>query len=277
LLRMKKFSYLFAVLFCLSILAASGSAPAIAATQPTDINGHWAHSQIANMIEQGVFAGYPDGTFKPDTPITRAEFITVINRAFNFTATANSSYTDVSSSDWFMPEVAQAQAAGYISGYLDGSMKPDQQISRQEVAIIVVKVMHLDIAGTDALTKFTDFAAIPTWSSPACAAMVKEGLMGGYPDGTFQAGSPTSRAMVAVILNQAIGKKPSTIYSLPGTYGPATGMVTINGSVIIDAAGITLQNMIITGNLIISSSVGQGNADLKNVTVRGTTLIQSAK
>ena len=108
--------------------------------QPSDIQGHWAGSQINAWVDNGLAQGYPDGTFKPDNTISRAEFISLTNHAFAFTAAANSNFSDVAANDWFAGEIAKSQAAGYITGYQDGAMRPNQVISRQEVATIIAKI-----------------------------------------------------------------------------------------------------------------------------------------
>lgn len=100
--------------FCVLLLTASA-----AIAQSTDIQGHWAEKQITSWVQKGLASGYPDGTFKPDSNITRAEFITLTNQAYNFTATTDINYVDVASSAWYAPEIARARAAGYISGYAE--------------------------------------------------------------------------------------------------------------------------------------------------------------
>jgi uncharacterized protein YjdB len=253
---------------------------ASAATVLSDVNGHWAQSQIETMITKGVVAGYPDNTFKPDKTITRAEFITMTNKAFSFTTTAEINYPDVNVNDWFAKEITIAKAAGYISGYLDGTMKPNSEITRQEVATIITQILKLDTtAGIGELSKFTDSASIPTWSGSAIAAMVKAGYLTGYPDGTFKALNPTTRAMAAVILTSATGgiitpPVQQKVFDKAGTYGPATGTDTITGDVTISAAGVILQNVTIKGDLLVAQSVGEGDVTFKNITVTGTTTIK---
>ena len=104
---------------CLSLSLAG-----LAGAQPSDINGHWAQSQIADWISRGLAAGYPDGMYKPDNNITRAEFMALANRAFTFTSQITISYPDVKATDWFAGDVSRGKAAGYISGCPDGTIKP---------------------------------------------------------------------------------------------------------------------------------------------------------
>ncbi len=268
-----------AVMFLLTTML--GAAPLQAAAAVNDINGHWAQSQVQSLIDRGVVAGYPDNTFRPNNTITRAEFFTMTNRAFSYSATAPINYTDVPSDAWFVTEIAKAKAAGYIAGYEDGTMRPNAEISRQEVAAILAVIMKLDSSDESALSAFTDGAAIPAWSRGYIAAMVKAGYIAGYPDKSFKAQNAISRAESTVILARTLGVPTipvvptiPTVYDKSGTYGPADSTQTIDGNVTISAAGVVLQNTTIKGDLLVAQSVGEGNVNFKNVTVTGTTTIK---
>lgn len=246
-----------------------------AVVSPGDIGGHWAQSQIISLMEQRIVAGFPDGSFRPEQPVTRAEYIAMINRALNFSATAPAAYRDVEDSDWFAPEIAKAQAAGYLSGYSDGTVRPDNRIERQEMAAILARALQLDQAGSLELNRFTDADSIPEWSAPACAALVREGYLNGCPDGSFMPRGASSRAMAAVVLGKVSAKR-ATVYDRPGSYGPESGTLTVAGNVIVNSSGVTLRNLIIEGNLIIASQVGLAGVVTQNVTVKGQTIVSGA-
>ncbi len=272
-LKSRKLGLLILTAFFLTIWTGLGIAQARAATMPTDISGHWAQSQIEKLVGQGVISGNPDGTFKPDNSVTRAEFIVMINRAFSFNNTVAINYTDVNSGDWFAPDIAKAVAAGYSVGS-NGMMNPNAFITRAEAATMLAQAAKLDTsAGADSLVKFKDAANIPVWSQKFVAAVVKAGYMNGYPDGNFVASDLTTKAMAAVMLNHEVMPAKVTVYNQAGTFGPQTGSTTIDGNVTIGASGVILQNTIINGDLLIAEAVGDGNVTLKNVTVRGDTVI----
>lgn len=261
------------------------AAPAAAGCQ--DIDGHWAEQSINFLIAQEIVKGYPDNTFKPENPISRAEFMVMTNKAFGFTATTTINYSDVKASDWFAPEIARAKAAGYISGYEDGTMRPNQQISRQEAASIISRILALTPANTEAaLKQFSDSNTFANWSKQAIAAMVEKGYLKGYPDKTFKPANSIKRAEAAVILKAVYGQKLETPeeekpaeteiptqYNEPGTFGPETGTQTIDDHVTISASGVILNNTIITGNLTIDKAVADGDVQLNNIEVQGTTYI----
>lgn len=274
--RNKRLSLLIAVMMVVSVFCAV-PLQATAASQLKDIDGHWAQVQIQSMSDKGIITGYPDNAFKPNNTITRAEFITLTNRAFSYKETAQINYTDVSVSDWFAPEIAKAKAAGYIAGYEDGTMKPNAEISRQEVAKILAVILKLNISN-GVIDYFNDSASIPAWSKEYIAAMTKGAYMNGYPDGTFKPTKSLTRAEAAVIMNRSLDVQnfTQTVFDKAGTYGPEIGTRTIKDNLTIKADGVTLQNLMIDGDLVIDAAVGNGTVTLKNVTVTGNTIIKGA-
>src|SRR5450756_1801958 len=173
------------------------------AFQATDISGHWAQVKIQSWIDKGLIKGYPDGTFKPDQDITRAEFMALVNRAFGYTAVAPITYTDVKAGSWYAPEVAKAQAAGYITGYPDGTMKPENPISREETATIISRIKNLT-SDANAANKYTDASKIGSWSKGQVGAVTSAKIMQGYPDGSFMPQGLITRAEVVEALDNAL-------------------------------------------------------------------------
>jgi len=285
LVKNRNLSWLVLTMFLFTCIAAY-SPVAFAAPQFKDIQNHWAADQIKAMVDLGVVSGYADNTFRPDNQITRAEFMTLVNKTFKFTASAEMSYPDVKAGDWFASEVSKAKAAGYIAGYQDGTIKPNNQLSRQEAAAMIARAAKLEAGNEQLLAKFGDAASIPGWSRGAIAAMVSKGYIAGYSDGTFKPTKTITRAEAVAMLAKAQGTaatnptEPATpqidISKLDkaGTYGPAAGNQAVNGNVTISASGVVLQNATISGDLLIAEAVGNGDVTLKNVTVKGTTTIK---
>ena len=234
----------------------------------SDVDQHWAKQAIINWAEDGLTSGYPDGTFRPNAQVSRAEFVALINRAFGLTKTGEIAYTDVSKSDWYAEDIAIAAQAGYISGYRDGSMKPESPINREEAAVILSRVLDLTDDPAQTLV-FADNAKIASWSKGKVGAVSAGGHMGGYPDGDFAPAQMITRAESVTIMNRVAG----AIYQTAGTFGPENTVQTVAGNVTVAASGITLQNMVINGDLNLSAGIGDGSINLKNVTVKGTTLV----
>ena len=102
----------------------------------------WYNNAVSTLSNMGVIGGYADGTFRPDAPISRAEFakIAVSFTQNNGSATYNY-FTDVKTTDWFAPYVTAAKDAGLIEGYSDGSFKPESKITRAEACAIVNRAL----------------------------------------------------------------------------------------------------------------------------------------
>ena len=203
---------------------------AVFAAQPSDVATHWAKAQITDWANKGLVKSYPDGSFKPDNNISRAEFMALVNGAFGYKDKAVIDYKDVSADKWFADTVAVAKAAGYITGYSDGTMKPNNYITRQEAAIIIMKIKKLQENATGA-DSFGDAAGIPGWSKGAVGAVASANIMGGYPDGTFKAVNLITRAEAVVALNKALPAPPVTPpVTPPASGGPALAGVTIDNA-----------------------------------------------
>lgn len=122
----------------------------------------WYARAVNTLASLGMLGGYPDGTFRPDAPITRAEF-TAIALAFAYDpADASCSYTDVSAGAWYYTYVAQATTYGWIGGYPNGTFRPNNSITRAEVCVIVNNMLgrsaderYVDRNG-DELVSFSD-------------------------------------------------------------------------------------------------------------------------
>jgi hypothetical protein len=180
------------------------------AAQLTDIENHWAKEQIKAWVEKGLAKGYEDGTFRPDNNISRAEFMAFVNRAFNYQEKADIDYKDVKEDAWYADVIKIAKAAGYISGYQDGTMKPDNPISRQEAAIIIMRILGL-VENPAGANGFRDASSIPAWSKGAVGAVAAAGIMGGYPDGTFRVANFITRAEAVVTLDRALSSKAGVV------------------------------------------------------------------
>ncbi|NTW05890.1 MAG: S-layer homology domain-containing protein [Peptococcaceae bacterium] len=246
----------------------------LAFAQFSDVSGHWAETQISDWSERGFIKGYQAGQFKPDGEITRAEFITLVNKSFAYTASSSKAFNDVSASDWFAGEVGKAVAAGYISGYADGTLKPNNKISRQEAAVVVAKILDLATSDLSSINRFSDLSSIPQWSRGSVSAVVSNGMMNGYPDQTYRPTKSITRAEAVSTLDRALKSKAETVvYNSAGTFGPAEGIQTVEGNVTINVRDVVLQNMTITGNLLLAEGIGDGDVTLRNVTVKGNTQI----
>ncbi|WP_157261100.1 S-layer homology domain-containing protein [Paenibacillus wynnii] len=243
------------------------------ASKGNDTTGHWAESILKQWQAEGLLNGYVDGSLKPNLKITRAEFAVLINKSFGFTNAGAITFKDVKPSDWFYNDIAKATSAGYITGYTDQTFKPNQPLTREEMAVIVASLLQLQKSSAPAA--FTDTIAGHEWSKGQISAVVEAGIMVGY-DHKFRPLANATRAEAVSLLSRALKltkNQNTVVYDKAGNYGPETGVATVTGSVYINAPGVVLSNTIITGDLQIGEGVGKGDVTLKNVTVKGTTTI----
>ncbi|MDD4170855.1 MAG: S-layer homology domain-containing protein [Syntrophomonas sp.] len=169
-----------------------------------DIANHWAADRINSLVACGAIKGYPDGTFQPDATITRAEFTTVVVKAFKLNNPPGKSFTDTSG-HWAQDYIATATAAGIIGGYNDNTFGPNDPVTREQMAAIAVKAAQLTpVAGQN---QFTDSSSIAAWARDAVAAAVNNQIIRGYPDNTFKPGGKATRAEAVTVIVNALNLK----------------------------------------------------------------------
>lgn len=197
----KSFLRTIALLLMLTMLVST--LPVYANDQLSDIKGSFAEEEIQSWVDQDLIKGYSDGTFKPNKSITRAEFMVLVNRAFKYNKEVEINFKDVSSDDWFYQEVSKAIAAGYLDGFPDQTMKPQNLITRQEVAKIISIINKLEKDET-AAELFKDSSSIPAWSKGYIGSVRAADLMVGYLDGSFKPLNKITRAESVVTLNNVL-------------------------------------------------------------------------
>ncbi|ATW28224.1 S-layer homology domain-containing protein [Candidatus Formimonas warabiya] len=165
----------------------------------SDIAGHWAQANIETLVSRGAIGGYPGGSFKPDSNITRAEFAVVLVKAFQLDTKQGKTFADTAN-HWAKDAISIAAAYGIVDGYSDTVFAPDDPITREQMAVMMMKAAELKpVAGQ--LT-FTDSNRIAPWAKEAVMATTMEGIMKGYPDHTFKPkGNATRAEAVTVVIN----------------------------------------------------------------------------
>ena len=152
--------------------------------------------------------GYPDGKVRPEGEITRAEACTIFfrllteeSRDYYFTKTND--YTDVSRSDWFNNAISTLSNAGIVTGYADGTFRPDQPITRGEMAKIIANFARLG----GATKSFTDLSG--HWAKTYVELAAGNGWIEGYPDGTFGPDKKITRAETVTMINRVLDRVPA--------------------------------------------------------------------
>ncbi|NEQ33221.1 MAG: S-layer homology domain-containing protein [Leptolyngbya sp. SIO4C5] len=196
--------------------AASGQQPATAAppvlaqgaTLP-DIQGHWAQAFIQPLVQRQIIKGFLDGTFRPNQPVTRVEFAALVRQAFSGSAVRSPiDFTDVNPSYWGYEAIQAATALGFLSGYPDGTFRPNQPISRVEVLLALGSGLGLTTsadASTVLMRYYADAGAVPDYARSRVAAVTEDQIVVNYPDvGLLRPGQLATRAEVAAFVYQAL-------------------------------------------------------------------------
>jgi len=237
----------------------------------TDTAGHWGETIIQKWSGLGLINGYEDGSFKPDGGITRAEFITLVNNAFGYDEMESESFSDVDSKDWYYNQVKKANSIGYVSGYEDKTFRPNNLVSRQEAAVILIRIMdNVITVKSNYLYRYYDVLQIPEWSWQYVESAVVAGYLKSYDDQTIRPSQPITRTETIYALEQIIGPA----YIKDERYGPESGMEVIEGNAVIASEDVTLRNTEIKGDLYITEGVGSGEVILDNVIVAGRTIVK---
>ncbi|EFU42333.1 Fibronectin type III domain protein [Paenibacillus vortex V453] len=170
--------------------------------KPTDIAGHWAETNIKQAINDGIVTGYPDGTFKPNRMVTRAEFAVMLMNALKLQGNgANLTFTDSAQiGSWARKAVAQAVEAWIIIGKEDGAFRPNAAITRSEMAAMIARALNLAVETTNAATSFADDKDIPAWATGAVTALKNMGVIDGKGGNKFDPQNQTSRAEAVTVL-----------------------------------------------------------------------------
>ncbi len=174
-----------------------------------DISGHWAEFNIQKGLEKGITNGYRDGTFKPDRTVTRSEFCKLVVLALGYkpVSSPHLSFKDRGSiPDWAEGYIARAVDKGLIDGYTDDTFRPNRQITREEMAVILIRAAGLEDEADDARNDgldFRDAAQVQKWARGAVVIAVEKEIISGYPNDNFGPGRHASRAEAVTMLLKA--------------------------------------------------------------------------
>lgn len=166
-----------------------------------DIAGHWAEANIKILINASAIAGYPDNSFKPDNNITRAEFATVLVKAFKLQPQNGKVFADTAN-HWAKEYIATANANKIINGYSDTLFGPDDFITREQMAVMIINAAKL--SSTNAGKTFADNALISDWARDAVDKASGNGIISGYSDNTFKPHANATRAEAVTVIAKGL-------------------------------------------------------------------------
>ncbi len=179
---------------------------------------------LDNTDHRAYIQGYPDGSFRPNAKITRAEAAVIFYRLLTEQSRAryaalSSGFSDVPFGSWYSRAVSTLAAAGVLKGYPDGTFRPDASITRAEMAAILTRFSVADQsglpAGSGSAASFRDVPATH-WAAGSITEASKNGWINGYADGTFRPDASITRAETVTMINRALFRNPESIQSFSG-------------------------------------------------------------
>ncbi|CAK4858134.1 unnamed protein product [Aphanomyces euteiches] len=181
-----------------------------APTEPifSDISRHWAESGIKLAVSKGIVKGYPDNMFKPDNAVTRAEFAVMLMNVLKPQGEGvELTFTDTAKiGTWGKKAVAQAVQAGIIKGYPDGTFRPNAEITRVEMAVMLTNALGQSIDANVA-TGFADDKDIPAWAKGSVAYVMQAAIMNGKGANQFVPQDHGTRAEAITVLLNMLAQK----------------------------------------------------------------------
>ncbi|WP_054696862.1 S-layer homology domain-containing protein [Syntrophomonas palmitatica] len=239
------------VLIIMLGLMSAGQPCLAAGSSFPDISSHWAREYITSMSNSGNISGYPDGTFKPDKTVSKAEFIRVLLSCLGISPTeyTKNSFSDISK-HWARNYINEAVTQGLLipSEYPSG-LKPDNALKRSEAAAFLVRAMGKQ--PEDGAMTFTDQANLNKSMYKGYIKVASElGLLSGYPDGSFQPFTEVTRAQMCKLMLNYLEKSGAA--TAPATTASPTN---INGNFTSLAIGDEIYNLASTP-LVFKASLG---------------------
>lgn len=183
-----------------------GAAPIVSAFEDVP-DGYWASCDINTLTENNVIAGYPDRTYKPNLPVSRAEMATLAVKGFNLNDDVTCStnmFKDVPQGHWANKTIAKAVSNGLMTGYPNNTFKPNQPISRAEAFAIMAKGINCpmdECKANEILNNYCDGEAVPAWAKIPVAKVLDNGGISEFPNPKeISPNKDASRAEIASML-----------------------------------------------------------------------------
>jgi hypothetical protein len=229
----------------------------------TDVDMHWANEAITKFCNINIIKGYSDDTFKPDGYITRAEFITIINRILNNSEETNKFIPDIDSKKWYYKEVRKSVASGLLQGNEDGYMRPDSYITREEAVVILARAFG-GVTSEESISNYDDKNQISSWSYAAFSEFISKGYIKGYDNNTIRPKAKITRAEVVTIINRMFAE-----IIISGNYNN-----NIKGSLVVTGENIDISNLFVEGNLVITEGT-KGIINMTGLIVEGNIVLRA--
>ncbi len=162
---------------------------------------HWAYEPVAYLAEKGILNGMGDGSFAPDSAVTREQFVKIIVEAFNVEGVTTNAFTDVEKGRWSEKYILAAFENGIAGGMGNGIFAPEKPVTRQDAAVMLKRVCDkYGIELTNTEKAFSDDDKIASYAKDSVKALSGAGVINGFEDGTFRPENTLTRAQAAKMI-----------------------------------------------------------------------------
>ena len=176
----------------------------------SDMQDHWAYYDVEYMANEGLVSGVSETEFDPEAKISRAEYVTILDRALKLEVQNGESFADVSQDSWYAPYVATAKANGLLTGLpTEDGFKPEQPVTREEMALFTYNAIQATKCNDewvktlpDNWASFTDTQSVSDWATDALKYLIQTGIIKGTSETTVSPMENATRAQGAVILKR---------------------------------------------------------------------------
>jgi hypothetical protein len=228
-----------------------------------DIECHWAKDAIVKFTNINIIKGYNDNTFRPNDNITRAEFITLVNRILNNSEQSDKFIPDIQSKNWYYEEIKKSVASGLLKGDQNGNMNPESYITREEAVVILARAFG-GIGADVAIDEFIDKNEVSSWSAAAFSDFISKEYIKGYEDNTIKPRANITRAEVITIIDRMFAE-----IIISGNYNN-----NIKGSLVVTGQNVDISNLFVQGNLVITEGT-KGDINLSGLRVEGDIVLRT--
>ena len=175
----------------------------VLAANYTDTDDHWAESSIERWSDAGVVQGTGDA-FAPDSDLTCAQLATILAKLLRLPAADDAGFSDNLADAWYYDAINRCAAAGILNGYADGTVRPNETISRARAMVMLARALGIEPAGTSVLNGYADAANVPDWARGYVAALLRADIVSGVSGSRLAALANITRAQFVTILDRAI-------------------------------------------------------------------------
>ncbi|MEK0187028.1 DUF1565 domain-containing protein [Microcoleus anatoxicus] len=172
----------------------------------SDISTHWAKDFIERLTNMNIISGFPNGTFKPDQGLTRAQYAALLAKAFELAPRRDATnFKDVAADFWAKAAIEKANRAGFLTGYPDTTFRPNQNLTRAQAVVSLVNGLQLVGGNPNSLSVYSDRAFIPSFATAQVATATERKMVVNYPArDRFSPARDITRGEISALIYQTL-------------------------------------------------------------------------